>query len=116
MSVDEVRAWAESLTETMAAALRNAKPVGGRMLIETRDRVTLLALAARDLASPPDGGNWPIMSNTGQLTRMGRRVRLYLLDDGAPRERCECSGVVACQWEKVHGEQVSVCVRCGGDR
>lgn len=120
MSVDEVRAWAESLTKAMSAALREAKPSGGQMLIETRDRVTLLALGRRGLVAPPggpSGQDWPIMSNTGRLTRMGRIVRLYLLDrPESSREQCECSGIVACQWVKVGNELVSVCVRCGGDR
>jgi hypothetical protein len=48
---------------------------------------------------------------------MGCNVRLYLLGiTENSRERCECSGVVACQWEKVGDEHVSVCLRCGGDR
>lgn len=34
----------------------------------------------------------------------------------AERKRCACTGRVACQWQKVGDRQVSVCVRCGGDR
>jgi hypothetical protein len=30
--------------------------------------------------------------------------------------RCRCAGRVACQWVARGAQQVSVCVRCGGDR
>lgn len=32
------------------------------------------------------------------------------------RKQCACTGRVACQWRTVDDKQVSVCVRCGGDR